>query len=196
MRRAELEFAIRVATEIVQQDKVLIIGSQSILGSFDEHDLPAAATLSNEVDIAPLVDDEQETIATLLDGQAGEWSSFHDVNGFYIQGVGKRTAILPRGWEDRLVEVKPPGAPGSIGLCLDPLDLCVAKLVAGREKDWSFVDSLIGAGLIDPKSLRERVELLNAGQAQKDGPIINEFYRDRLQNWIRAAKARHATVWP
>ena len=103
---------------------------------------------------------------------------------------------MPRGWKDRLVEVKSPSTASSIGLCLDPLDLCVAKLVAGREKDWSFVDSLVGAGLVNPTNLEDRVELLDDGQSQKDGPIINKSYRDRLHRWIKAAKARHATVWP
>jgi hypothetical protein len=48
MRRADLELAIKVATEIVHQDKVLIIGSQSILGSYDENQLPATATLERQ----------------------------------------------------------------------------------------------------------------------------------------------------
>lgn len=195
MRRVDLELAIKVATEIVHQDRVLIIGSQSILGSFDEYELPPTATLSDEVDIAPIADDEQETVATLLDGQAGEWSSFHDANGFYIQGVGTRTAVLPRGWKGRLVEVRPPGYPDSIGLCLDPIDLCVAKLVAGREKDWPFVDSLIGAGLVSPTQLRDRFRLLDDGQSQLDGPMIDDAFRDRLRSWAEAAKERHARVW-
>jgi hypothetical protein len=196
MKRVELELAIRVATEIVRQDRVLIVGSQSILGSYSEDELPANATFSNEVDIAPLLDDEQETAASLLDGQAGEWSSFHDSNGFYIQGVGRRTAVLPRGWKDRLVEVAPPGAPNSIGLCLDPVDLCVAKLVAGREKDGPFVDSLIGAGLVDPRKLHARIGLVDDGQPQKDGPVIDEAFRRRLTSWVDAAARRHMNVWP
>ena len=82
MKRSELAIAIRTATEIICQDEVLVIGSQSILGSFDESELPAIATFSVEVDIAPLHDDSEETAATLLDGQAGEWSDFHEAHGF------------------------------------------------------------------------------------------------------------------
>jgi hypothetical protein len=43
---------------------VLVIGSQAILGSYDETRLPARATLSEEVDIAPITDDEDYTLAT------------------------------------------------------------------------------------------------------------------------------------
>lgn len=53
-RRSELEHAIRAATEIIRQDAVVIIGSQAILGSFTEEELPTATTLSVEVDISPL----------------------------------------------------------------------------------------------------------------------------------------------
>lgn len=160
MKRSELEHAIRVATEIVRQDKVYIIGSQAILGSFDETQLPEEATLSNEVDIAAVKDDPDETAATLLDGQAGEWSEFHETNGFYIQGVGRRTANLPADWKQRLVPVSPPGHPGSIGLCLEPHDLCAAKILAGRGKDLAFVVALLKAGLVSADTIRARIERL------------------------------------
>lgn len=190
MKRSELEVAITTATEIIRQDKVLVIGSQSILGTYNESQLPAIATFSEEVDIAPLKDDENETAATLLDGQAGEFSDFHSKNGFYIQGVGTRTAILPSGWKTRLVPVVPPGFPSTTGLCLDPVDLCVAKLIAGREKDTIFVDALIGAGLISPKTLRDRIGLLADGRPQSDGHTIDGAFRAHLRRWTEAAAAR------
>lgn len=43
MRRPELEHAIRAATEIIAVDSIIVIGSQAILGSFTEHELPAEA---------------------------------------------------------------------------------------------------------------------------------------------------------
>lgn len=192
MKRSELEAAIIVATEIVRQDSVLVIGSQSILGSFTEEELPAITTFSVEVDIAPLKDDAAETVATLLDGQAGEMSEFHAANGFYIQGVGPRTAVLPYGWRKRLVSVVPPGAPSSTGLCLDPVDLCVAKLVAGREKDALFVDALIAAALVSPKDIRDRIGLLESGTPQRDGHTIDAAFRARLRRWVEAAASRHS----
>lgn len=105
MRRAELEHAIRAATQIVQDDQVIIIGSQSILGSYTEDQLPAAATMSPEVDIAPMRDDDADALSDQLSFDAGEWSEFHTTYGFYIEGVGKRTAILPPDWEYRGLRV-------------------------------------------------------------------------------------------
>jgi len=39
---------------------VIVVGSQSILGTFTEEQLPAAATMSIEVDILPIADDNPE----------------------------------------------------------------------------------------------------------------------------------------
>lgn len=78
-------------------------------------------------------------------------------HGFYVHGVGTETALLPPGWQSRLVEVAPDPGTRSIGLCLDPHDLCGAKIAALREKDRSFVSSLVDVGLIDPVLLRNRI---------------------------------------
>jgi hypothetical protein len=71
VKREELELAIVAATEIIRQREVLVIGSQSILGSFSEAELPERATMSNEADMASLHDDEAETLATLIDAALG-----------------------------------------------------------------------------------------------------------------------------
>jgi hypothetical protein len=56
MRRDQLEHAIRTAAcQIIERPEV-IVGSQAILGSFREDELPADATMSVEVDILPIAD--------------------------------------------------------------------------------------------------------------------------------------------
>lgn len=158
MQRAELEHAIRSACEIVKSDTIIVIGSQSVLGTWTESELPVTATLSAEVDMLP-VSDESEALARKLD-LVGEMSDFHQLHGFYIDGVSRATAVLPDGWEERLVEVPTASLKdGSrlVGLCLDPHDVCVAKLVANRQKDLRFVGDLVEAGMIDPALLMERL---------------------------------------
>lgn len=54
MRREQLEHAIRTACQIIDHPEVIVVGSQSILGTYDEDQLPAAATASREVDILPI----------------------------------------------------------------------------------------------------------------------------------------------
>ena len=171
MKREELEDAIRHATRATEQREVLVIGSQAILGSYDETQLPERATLSEEVDIAPITDDEEYTLATLIDVNLGEWSQFHVDHGFYVQGVNVTTAVLPNGWEARTVQVAPDGPNGPLARCLDPHDLCAAKLVRGEEKDLEFVGALVEAGLIDPASLVRICKKLPVSESRRDVTI-------------------------
>jgi hypothetical protein len=165
MRRDQLEHAIRTACQIIGHPAVIVVGSQAILGSFAEGRLPSEATMSIEIDILPLADDNDQTarLADLIEGVAGEWSPFEEQHGFSIDGVDQETAILPDGWHDRLVKVQnantaaPSGAPQYIGWCLDKEDLCVAKLCALREKDQNFVAALLGAKLVDAEVVTQRL---------------------------------------
>lgn len=180
MRRSELEHAIRAATEIVRAPAVVIIGSQSILGSFTEDELPPEATLSDEVDIAPMNDDDAQSLATELDAAIGEMSPFHSTHGFYVQGVGTNTAVLPPGWVDRLVGVSNANTNGRTGLCLEPHDLCVAKLIAGRTKDHIFVGALLEYRLVDGEIIASRLLTV----------IDDDIRRDRALSWVRST-AKH-----
>src|SRR5687768_1151269 len=89
MRRDQLEHAIRAACQIIGQPAGVVVGSQAILGTYQEEELPPAATMSVEVDILPIADDNQETarLADLIEGVAGEFSTFEELHGFSIDGV-------------------------------------------------------------------------------------------------------------
>jgi len=108
MRRHQLEHAIRTACQIIGAREVIVVGSQSILGTFTEEQLPAAATMSIEVDILPIADDNPETarLADLIEGVAGELSPFEQLHGFSLDGVDLETCVLPTGWRERLVKVQ------------------------------------------------------------------------------------------
>ena len=74
MRRSQLEHAIRTACQITGLTEVIIVGSQAILCTFTEDELPVYATRSLEVDILPIADDNGEIIrlADVIEGVAGE----------------------------------------------------------------------------------------------------------------------------
>lgn len=173
MRRDQLEHAIRTARQIIEHPAVVVVGSQSILGTFTEDELPLEATMSVEVDVLPLAaDGDTARLAGLIEGIAGEWSPFEEQHGFSIDGVDRSTVILPDGWRDRLVKVQnantaaPGGRTSYIGWCLDKSDLCVAKLCALREKDQNFVAALLDAGLVDREVLAERLVSVPAHHQQ------------------------------
>ncbi|MBB3753771.1 hypothetical protein FHT44_006293 [Mycolicibacterium sp. BK634] len=170
MRRDQLEHAIRTACQITGQAEVIVIGSQAILGTYPEFELPQLATSSLEVDILPITDDNNITIelADLIVGVAGELSPFEQTHGFSIDGVDLTTAALPDGWKDRLIKVQnsntaaPSGHPQFIGWCLDKEDLCAAKLCAFRPKDQNFVQALIEENLVDPAVIADRLGTVDA----------------------------------
>lgn len=89
MKRQELAHILRAACDITGDQNVLVIGSQSILGAFDEDDLPPAATASMEADIA-FLDDPNRIKADEVEGAIGELSTFHQTNGVYAEGCTSR----------------------------------------------------------------------------------------------------------
>lgn len=108
MRRDQVEHAIRAACQIIGRSEVIVVGSQAILGTFQEGELPGDATMSMEVDILPISDDadEVERLADQIEGVAGEFSQFEETHGFSIDGVDLSTVALPEGWRGRLVKVQ------------------------------------------------------------------------------------------
>ena len=156
MRRDQLEHLIRAAGAILDEEEVVVIGSQSILGSVDEERLPPEATRSVEADLVPL-NDPDDTKSTLLDGTIGELSPFHETFGIYGHGVGERTARLPDGWRSRLVRLQNENTRDVTGWCLEPHDLVIAKLLAGRPHDLEFSRALLRAGIIDATVLGHRL---------------------------------------
>jgi hypothetical protein len=149
LNRAQLEHVIRAASTIAGDTEIVVIGSQAILGRYPQ--APAELLVSADVDVYPRNRPER---ADLIEGSIGELSPFHETYGYYAQGVGERTAVLPEGWEARLVPVP---TPAGTGLCLEPHDLIVSKYVAGREKDREYVRAAIRHRLVERDTLLDRL---------------------------------------
>jgi hypothetical protein len=152
MRRSELEHIIRASGDIAQDDEIVIIGSQAVLGQFP--DAPVRLLTSMETDVYPR---NKPALADKVDGAIGEGSPFHEEFGYYAQGVGPETAVLPSGWQDRLVSIRNENTKGITGLCLEVHDLAISKLVAGRHKDFEFVQELVRNRMVQYKILIERL---------------------------------------
>lgn len=95
MTREQLAHVLRAASRIAGRREVIVIGSQAILGSFDDTDLPGEAFGSVEANLC-FFEDTDDTLADQVDGAIGEASTFHATFGYYAQGVSVSTAILPR----------------------------------------------------------------------------------------------------
>lgn len=152
MQRSELEHLIRASGEIASDAEIIIIGSQAILGQFPN--APARLLISMEADIYPKNNPEK---ANEVDGAIGEGSSFHELHGYYAQGVGESTAVLPKDWQSRLVVVNNENTNGVTGYCLEVHDLAISKIIAHRLKDLEFVQELVRYEMIQKKTMLRRL---------------------------------------
>jgi hypothetical protein len=133
MTRDELEHIIRASADLTDQYEFIIVGSQSILGPIPNP--PEVFTMSAEADIYPL---QAPELADTIDGAIGEGSQFHRTYGYYAQGVGPETALLPHGWIDRVHRVQTAATNQRVGYCLG--EFCKAMLLHRYVKPQQALD--------------------------------------------------------
>ena len=174
MTREQLEHLIRAASVICDDDTIVVIGSQAILGQFP--DAPEAMRVSLEADLFPLHHPERMEV---IDGSIGELSPFHDTFGYYAQGVGEETACLPQGWKERLVLIENENTRGARGLCLEVHDLLVAKMIAGREKDTDFLREAVRHQMVGEETLLSRLDTVEVASEvrEKTRAAIKRVFR-------------------
>lgn len=156
MNREQLAHVVRAAANVAGVDDVVVLGSQAVLATIDDRDLPHEVTRSIEADIA--IDYEiarvslgvdRAELALLIEGSLGEGSQFHATHGYYAEGVELEVAVLADGWRERLVPLVSETASGpKVGWCLSVPDVWIAKAAAGRTKDYEFCQALVVAGLV------------------------------------------------
>lgn len=176
MTREELEHIIRASGDITDQYEFIIVGSQSMLGAIPRPE--ETFTVSMEADIYPLQCPE---LADKIDGAIGEGSLFHRTHGYYAQGVGPETAVLPSDWMQRVHRVQNGNTELRIGYCLDPLDLFLAKAVAAREKDREFCVALLSHGYVTQTSVLELVPKMPIDNHQQ------RTLRATIRRWAKMA---------
>ena len=173
MKRSELEHLIRAAAGIADDAEIVVIGSQSILGQFPE--VSGILARSAEADVFPLNRPEH---SDRIDGAIGEGSRFHEEHGYYAQGVDEHTAILPRGWRERLIRVENPNTEGKVGLCLEVHDLAISKYIAGGQKDLEFTAELARHAMTDVRKLKRLL-------SQTEHPALTLELRTIVKGRIR-----------
>lgn len=155
MTRAQLEHLIRASAAITDEDPIIVLGSQSILGSLPNP--PTDLGYSMEADVCPLHAPEK---VDEISGAIGEITLFQQTHGYYAHGLPPDACPLPVGWKDRLIELRNENTRGYTGLCLHPEDLACSKLAAAREKDVDFVTSMLRHGLVSPGRLEHLIQTL------------------------------------
>lgn len=177
MTREELEHIIRASGEITNQYEFVIVGSQSILGSIPNPE--EVFTVSMEADIYPL---QLPELADRIDGAIGEGSQFHEQFGYYAQGVGPETAVLPKDWMQRVHRVQNGNTNNRVGYCLDVIDLFLAKAAAGREKDREFCMALFEYGYLTPSQVLNVVPTMPLEDKEQ------RTLRATIRRWAKALR--------
>jgi hypothetical protein len=175
MTREELEHIIRASGDVTDQYEFMIVGSQSILGPVPNPE--AVFTMSAEADIYPLYAPE---LADKIEGALGEGSQFHETFGYYAQGVGPQTAVLPDGWLNRVHRVQNAGTNDRVGYCLGVVDLFMSKAAAARDKDRDFCMALLEHGYVKPAAALELVAAMPLDEAQQ------RRLRATIRRWVKA----------
>lgn len=152
MNRIQLEHIIRAASQISGDPEIVVIGSQAIHAQ--KMKLPPIAFQSIEADVYPRNHPER---ADQIDVAIGELSFFHLTHGYYAHGISPTTAILPAGWEQRLISINNPNTDGATGLCIDVHDLALSKYAAGRAQDIEFNRELARHGIVSRRKLTRLV---------------------------------------
>jgi hypothetical protein len=152
MKKHQLDHILRAAGNVTGQKQFVVVGSQALHGKYP--DLADEIAMSAEADLfAPRQPD-----ATELLNEIGVDSPFHVTYGFYADPIDEGTAVLPKGWRGRLVNL-PAGDTGRVrGLCLEPHDLAISKYVTARDKDRIFTREPARRGLVDRQKLLALVE--------------------------------------
>lgn len=168
MKKQQLDHVLRAAGRITGEKQFLIIGSQSLHGSFP--DLPDDIARSAEVDLIAMNNIDRTEWLNVI----GQDSPFHETFGYYADPVDEAAAVLPKGWKKRLAKLPPGETDGVKALCLDPHDLAIAKYVARREKDVIFTRELARRGIVAREQL---LDLLKRTPVDEDS-------RARIRDFI------------
>lgn len=166
MTREQLEHVIRAAAAVTNERSFVVIGSQAVLLPYP--DAHADLLVSRELDLYPAMAPEK---SDLIEGAIGALSQFDETFGYYADGVGPDTAVMPTDWMDR-ASLHYLG--DATVICPDMHDLAVSKCVAQRPKDARFIGVMLKEGMISLSTLEQRIAQLGA-----DRPV------DALIAWAR-----------
>ena len=143
---------LRAAGDITGENQFIIIGSQSIHAKYP--DRFESAHISVEVDLYAKNHPEHTNNLMQLDKRPCSTKPMATTQ----TPVDATTAVLPKGWKGRLVNLPVTATNGVAGLCLDPHDLLISKYVAHREKDVDFNREVIASGVIDADQLLKLID--------------------------------------
>lgn len=146
---------IRRVSQLTGIEAPIIVGSHTIYALTDE--VPSIVRGSIEADFL-LAEGGIKAIRSVNE-ELGHTSDFFDESGYYADGLGLATVVLAPGWQNRLQPLKDENEQ-VVARCLELHDTAVSKLMAGRDKDFVFLNEILAGRLISLETLAERAALI------------------------------------
>ena len=142
-----------IVSAITRGGEIVVFGSSSLLGTY-----PAADSehewIHRSDDADFILDPFDEIVGRIAHDAVGRDSELESAKGYHADIIRPIACEnFPPGWRERLVPLD--GCPGV--MCLEPHDMAVAKLFAGRPKDIGLLADLIRAGRLDPAEVERRL---------------------------------------
>ena len=158
----------------------VIVGSQSLYAVTSQ--VPDSVKRSVECDFLLLAASPPAFRAVIE--QIGFASSFQETHGYYADAVGLATVVLTAGWQERLVPLTDE-AGKTHAYCLEVHDTCVSKLMAGREKDFTFIKELLDRGLADMEAFISRAATIS--DMPQSAALLPRL--EKLEGHIKSARS-------
>jgi len=172
MSREELDHILRAAGDVTGHKRFVLVGSNAIFAWYKS--VPAIMARSREADLyaSDVSDEEAERISDELEN-IGQLSQFDETHGYYVDGVGPHTAVLPIDWKARCKLYVSEATLGVVALVPHPDDIALSKLCAGRDKDLEWVEAAYASDLINLGTIATRVEKLPGRTPEQNARIVD-----------------------
>ena len=182
MKKEHLLDLIHRVRELTKIEAPVIVGSHSLFAITDQ--VPSIVSQSFEADF--LLGMDSITAMQRVNAELGVTSDFYDLHGYHADALGLATVVLVPGWEERLQPLQDESGQ-VIARCLELHDVAVSKLMAGRDKDFSFIAALLDRRLIALVTLTERAALIQETAAAdalrpRLGKLLDHLRQHRTVN--------------
>jgi hypothetical protein len=150
MRVEALRHLASSAAALAPDSTIVVFGSASVFATYPE--LGVECELYQQTKDADFIFEPwEQSLGKALNSAVGKESLFYDHFGYYADIISPAAFdCFPPDFRDRLVPLE--GCPRVFAL--DPHDMAVAKLFAGRPKDVRLLAFLLGTKRLDEQKVR------------------------------------------
>jgi hypothetical protein len=187
VRKSDLFELIREINEISLEEKPIIVGSQAIHAVTEN--LPEIAQKSIECDF--LLTSGKSEIRHAINKKLGVFSNFQLKHGYYADALGLATVVLPTDWDKRLQPLTD-NKGEIVAYCAEIHDIAVSKLIAGREKDFRFLNDAFLLEIISTAEFIVRVRLI---ESMPQSTVLSDRLK-KLEEYLSGQKTERQILSP